>query len=283
MLDDIRESVKITKDLLNHNIPENAYHYYTLYKWSDDITRFYHEELTNFNLGLIIEEARDCYNYALECVVWGAIDEKAQRNDRDLLGAELYLAAAITYQSPIAFLKVAQFYTPSSLTREVLDYALIPYNACLRCSIALGSREALETLISNYKNGLRMMRKKSFTSSTFKHSPKKRKLINGLDPYFDERFKSEYIKDPRDSDATKESIKEYYLIVWEMLVSLAEIYNFIPMEKNVFYYISIQIYSKLIYGYPSTRPYVFPKEILDLKIDFSKGLEGYGVDPNEKK
>ncbi|HED6588327.1 TPA: hypothetical protein R5Z08_001833, partial [Campylobacter coli] len=243
--------------------------------------------------------------------VWEAIDEEAQRNDRDLLGAELYLAAAIKYQSPIAFLKAAQFYAPSGLTSEVLDYALIPYNACLRCSIALGNKEALETLISNYKNGLRMMRKNPLQAQLLSTHGEQRKLINGLDPYFDEKFKPEYIidygsfltslgyggtivypgisrliaqgriKDPRDSDATKESIKEYYLTVWEMLVSLAEMYNFIPMEKNVFHYISIQIYSKLIYGYPSARAYVFPKEILDLKIDFSKGLEGYGVDPNE--
>ncbi|WP_171831465.1 hypothetical protein, partial [Campylobacter coli] len=90
------------------------------------------------------------------------------------------------------------------------------------------------------------------------------------------------IKDPRDSDATKESIKEYYLTVWEMLVSATNTYVFaenMPVSYSGF--IANKIYSKLIYGYPSARPYVFPKEILDLKIDFSKGLEGYGVDPNE--
>ncbi len=312
VFDDIRESVKITKDLLSYNIPENAYHYYALYKWSDDTSRFYHRMLTSSILGLIREEAKDCYNYALECVVWEAIDEEAQRDsiERTLRAAELYLAAAIKYQSPIAFFKAAQNYAPSGLSSEGLGYALIPYNASLRCAIALGSKEALETLISNYKNGLRMMRKNPLQAQLLSTHGEQRKLINGLDPFFDEKFKPEYIidygylfsleyggtivypgisrlvsqgriKDPRDSDATKESIKEYYLTVWEMLVSLAEMYNFIPMEKNVFHYISIQIYSKLIYGYPSARAYVFPKEILDLKIDFSKGLEGYGVDPNE--
>ncbi|WP_436792139.1 hypothetical protein, partial [Campylobacter jejuni] len=90
------------------------------------------------------------------------------------------------------------------------------------------------------------------------------------------------IKDPRDSDATKESIKEYYLTVWEMIVSLIKLLDIKNLEKNVFHYIGTQIYSRLIYGYPSARPYVFPKEILDLKIDFSKGLEGYGVDPEEE-
>ncbi|HEB7545869.1 hypothetical protein [Campylobacter coli] len=313
VFDDIRESVKITKDLLSYNIPENAYHYYALYKWSDDTSRFYHRMLTSSILGLIREEAKDCYNYALECVVWEAIDEEAQRDsiERTLRAAELYLAAAIKYQSPIAFFKAAQNYAPSGLSSEDLGYALIPYNACLRCSIALGNKEALETLISNYKNGLRMMRKNPLQAQLLSTHGEQRKLINGLDPFFDEKFKPEYIidygylfsleyggtivypgisrliaqgriKDPRDSDATKESIKEYYLTVWEMLVSATNTYVFaenMPVSYSGF--IANKIYSKLIYGYPSARAYVFPKEILDLKIDFSKGLEGYGVDPNE--
>ena len=37
-----------------------------------------------------------------------------------------------------------------------------------------------------------------------------------------------------------------------------------------------KIYSNLTYGLPSARPYIFPKEVLDLEIDFTKGLEGYG-------
>ncbi|PZT47290.1 hypothetical protein B6S12_09825, partial [Helicobacter valdiviensis] len=239
-------SVSIVKELKQYNIPEVAYLYYAMYKWSIG-AKLIHQDIGSSQLSLIREEAKDCYSYALECVVWEAIDEEAQRNDRDLLGAELYLAAAIKYQSPIAFLKAAQFYAPSGLTREVLNYALIPYNASLRCSIALGSKEALETLISNYEYGTRMMRKNPLQAQLLKTHQEKRELINGLDPFFDEKFKPEYIidygsfltsfgyggtivypgisrlvsqgriKDPRDSDSTKESIKEFYLKVWEML------------------------------------------------------------------
>lgn len=89
-----------------------------MYKWSIG-DKLIHQDISSSQLSLIREEAKDCYNYALECVVWEAIEEEAQRNDRDLLGAELYLAAAIKYQSPIAFLKAAQFYVPSGLTREI--------------------------------------------------------------------------------------------------------------------------------------------------------------------
>lgn len=231
-----------------------------MYKWSIG-DKLIHQDISSSQLSLIREEAKDCYSYALECVVWEAIEEEAQRNDRDLLGAELYLAAAIKYQSSIAFLKVAQFYAPLGLTREVLNYALIPYNASLRCSIALGNQEALETLISNYEYGTRMMRKNPLQAQLLKTHQEKRELINGLDPFFDEKFKPEYIIDYgsfltsfgyggtivypgisrlvsqgrikvlRDSDFAKESIKEFYLKVWKMIVSLAETYEFIPMEK----------------------------------------------------
>lgn len=314
-INDIKESARITKDLLNYNIPENAYHYYALYKWTRDLNRFYHRELKASILGLHNEEAKACYNYALECVVWEAIDEEAQRIDfeRTPYSAELYLAAAIKYQSPLAFLLAAQNYAPSGLTREVLAYALIPYNACLRCSIALGNSEALDTLITNYKNGLKMMRKNVLQANLLESYKSKRKLINGLDPFFDENFKPELIidyssafismsyggtivypgisrliqrgdiKDPRDKDSTLESIKEYYLKVWQMTISLFKMLDFVPPESNIFGYLTAQIYSKLSYGYPSARPYIFPKEVLDLKIDFTKELEGYGVDPNEKK
>lgn len=141
-----------------------------------------------------------------------------------------------------------------------MRYALIPYNASLRCSIALGNQEALETLISNYEYGTRMMRKNPLQAQLLKTHQEKRELINGLDPFFDEKFKPEYIIDYgylfsleyggtivylgisrlvsqgrikvlRDSDFAKESIKEFYLKVWEMLVSLAETYEFIPMKK----------------------------------------------------
>lgn len=320
-INDIKESARITKDLLNYNIPENAYHYYALYKWTRDLNRFYHRELKASILGLHNEEAKACYNYALECVVWEAIDEEAQRKsiERTLRAAELYLAAAIKYQSPLAFLLAAQNYAPSGLTREALAYALIPYNACLRCSIALGNSEALDTLITNYKNGLKMMRKNVLQANLLESYKSKRKLINGLDPFFDENFKPELIidyssfmvskcyggtivypgisrlikgenyykitiKDPRDEDSTLESIKEYYLRVWQMIVSANQSIvkpKDMPITYNGFS--TIQIYSKLQYGYPSARPYIFPKEVLDLKIDFTKGLEGYRLDPNEKK
>ena len=317
---EILECVKITKDLLNKKIPEMSYMYYQLYKWSSDNERLFHTELTPYSLGLVREEARECYNHALECVVWEAIDEEAQRESlqKSCFAAELYLAAAIKYQSPLAFYLAALNYAPSGTTNESLKYALIPYNACLRCSIALGNLDALMTLMDNYKYGIRMMRKSPLTLKLLETymTNRSKDLINGLDPYFDEKFSPELIidlggytvaaayggsimqpglsrlvkgwnyyritiKDPRDRDSTPESIKEYYLRMWEMLVSVG---NDLMIFKNISarQILAQKIYSNLTYGLPSARPYIFPKEVLDLKIDFTKGLDGYGKEMDEE-
>ena len=314
---EILECVKITKDLLNKKIPEMSYMYYQLYKWSNDNERLFHTELTPYSLGLLREEARECYNHALECVVWEAIDEEAQRESlqKSCFAAELYLAAAIKYQSPLAFYLAALNYAPSGLTSELLDYALIPYNACLRCSIALGNLDALMTLMDNYKYGIRMMRKSPLTLKLLETymTNRSKDLINGLDPYFDEKFSPELIidlgymfaaayggsimepglsrlvkgwnyyritiKDPRDRDSTPESIKEYYLRMWEMLVSC---HNVIKSGFDPVFWLAQKIYSNLTYGLPSARPYIFPKEVLSLKIDFTKGLDGYGKEMDEE-
>ncbi|RDU60213.1 hypothetical protein CQA53_11005, partial [Helicobacter didelphidarum] len=273
--------------------------------------------ITPHSLGLLREEALECYNHALECVVWEAIDEEAQSLQKSCFAAELYLAAAIKYQSPLAFYLAAQNYAPSGRTNESLRYALIPYNASLRCAIALGNTEALDTLISNYENGTRMMRQSPLQVNLLESYKKKRAkdLINGLDPYFDEKFSPELIidlggytvsmayggtivypgisrlikgenyynitiKDPRDKDSTPQSIKEYYLKVWEMLVAVG---NDLIIFKNISVrqILAYKIYSNLTYGLPSARPYIFPKEVLDIEIDFNKGLEGYGKDRDE--
>lgn len=302
---EINECVKIVKDLLPEKIPEIAYMYYRLYK-------------DYFGLGLNREEAKECYNYALECVVWEAIDEEAQREvwEHTLTKAELYLAAGIKYQSPAAFVAAASSYCPTG-TPWTVDYAIIPYHACLRCSIALGNSDAIGILEQHYRldegdfpismlkvNQLRAYVKKSATQKG---------LINGLDPYFDEKFPPEYlidvssfaescvyggtprdlglasakkaglIKDPRSKGATLESIKEYYVMMWEIIVKRFNAYSKVANPFTYGGYITHLIYSNLQYGYPSARPYIFPKEVLELEIDFNKGLEGYGKEMEQER
>ncbi len=317
---EILECNSIVQELLNEKIPENSYMYYQLYKWSSDRTRLFNGDITPFTLKLSREEALECYNHAITSIVWEAIDELAQskrmdEEDHTPLAAELYLAAGIKYKSPLAFYIAASNYAPQKPLGATLRYALIPYNACLRCAIALGHLESLDTLISNYEDGLKMMRKSPSQANLLASYKEKRasSLINGLDPYFDEKFPPEYIidlgstamslnyggtytypgisrlvkgendyqiiiKDPRDKDSTLESIKEYYLKVWEALIAYDQIaaveYPYVIFRQ--FY--SEKIYQTLMpYGYPSARPYIFPKDILDLKIDFNKGIPDYGM------
>ncbi len=309
---EILECNKIVKDLLREKIPEISYMYYQLYKWSSDNERLFHTELTPFSLGLVKEEAKECYNHALECVVWEAIDEEAQREEWKqeipVFAAELYLAAAIKYQSPLAFYLAASNYAPQGVWTNA--YALIPHHACLRCAIALGSENALDTLIPYYGEGLDIPQstlKFNMLGKYAEKSPQQKGLINGLDPYFDEKFSPDMlidltlyadgclyggsgnsmglsyavydkriIKDPRDKDSTLDSIKEYYLVMWQIIVDNFKLYTFSSNKRTLFDILNQKIYSNLTHGLPSARPYIFPKEVLDLKIDFNKGLEGYG-------
>lgn len=313
---EIEECTQITKNLLHEKIPENAYMYYRLYKWCE-----YEGGYSSSYLKLNEEEARDCYSYALECAVWEAIDEETHSKaiPTKLTRAELWLAAAIKYQSPLAFYKAASCYSPNNLgLNEVGFYSIIMFQACLRCAIALGNSGAIDRLEANYRrtagdfprNPLKVEQLRAYAQK----SAKQRGLINGLDPYFDEKFppdevidltsyidncaigsvlnkhddgeerwmgigcavKYGYIKDPRTKGSTLESIKEYYLMMWAIIVQNFRTYKDVKNPLKYYKgYITYNRYSNLQYGLPSARPYIFPKEVLDLEIDFNKGLEEY--------
>lgn len=310
-LGNIEESAQITRELWHREkIPESAYMYYQLYKWVKyEIVPYNTRELL-----LNEEEAKECYNYALECVVWEAIDEEAQRtfHRNTLIAAELWLAAAIKYQSPLAAFLASSSFTPLTPSIDAIDFhSYIMCNACLRCAIALGDNDSIESLAIIYANGRKGLPKSNLKYSQLnsysKQSPQAKGLINGLDPYFDEKFPPDsvidftsyiirfvydsltyndyewigirkaiekgYIKDPRDKDSTMESIKEYYLMVWRIIVQNSTYYTYYNPFQFYDSYITYLRYLNLTYGYPSARPYIFPKEVLDLEIDFNKGLE----------
>lgn len=308
----IEESAQITRELWHkEKIPESAYMYYQLYKWVK------YEVVPYSTKALLLneEEAKECYNYALECVVWEAIDEEAQRKEvKDtFIAAELWLAAAIKYQSPLAAILASSSFTPSTPSIDAIDFhSYIMYNACLRCAIALGGyKDSVGSLAIIYANGRKGLPESHLKSSQLKsysnQSPQAKGLINGLDPYFDEKFPPDsvidftsyiirfvydsltyndyewigirkaiekgYIKDPRDKNSTMESIKEYYLMVWRIIVQNSTYYTYSNPFQFYDSYITYLRYSNLAYGLPSARPYIFPKEVLDLEIDFNEGME----------
>ena len=137
----------------------------------------------------------------------------------------------------------------------------------------------------------------------YKKTPEQKGLINGLDPYFDEKFppkpvidlsamvtsyvyngweqlwglkyaiKKGVIKDIINQKTTIKDIKHYYVTMWKIIAEVDRHLKKNGYNLDRFGYLAYILYENLPYGYPSARPYIFPKEVLDLEIDFTKGLE----------
>ena len=295
---EILECVLITKKLLGERIPENAYMYYKLYQWSSDEYRLFLDEFTPDTLKINKEQARECYNLALESIIWEAIDEEAYRFKNSIVSAELWLAAAIKYQSPLAFGTAASHYLASNMPNLYGRSSILYSLACNRCAIALGSDNKLYGLAQD-SYGLESKKLWSYYEKT----PEQRGLINGLDPYFDEKFppkhiidlsamvtgyvyngftnrgglenaiKNGIVKDIINQEATIKDIKHFYLRMWKIIVYTDNQLTMDDYNLGRLGYLAYILYENLPYGYPSARPYIFPKEVLDLEIDFTKGVE----------
>lgn len=102
-------------------------------------------------------------------------------------GGELWLAAAIKNQTPLAFYKAASYYSPNNLgLNEVGWYSIIMFQACLRCSIALGNSDAISRLEANYRRTAGDFPRSPLKVNQFRayaqKSATQKGLINGLDP-----------------------------------------------------------------------------------------------------
>ncbi len=295
------ECANIYKAMCDKKIPDGYYGYYSLYVWSVDNDRLFNANITPGVLGLNKESAIEYFNLALESGVWGAIEDVANRVPRTALAGELWISAGIVYQSASAFSQAA-FHFSGYGVHPKADSNTFSI-ACLRMAIMLGSVGALKELAFRYENGKNVNKSQATSDLLIAYMLKRRQkeLINGLDPYFDEKFPPEpiidfggtipdvyggtmytpglmylrrkgFIKDPRDKDASFDDIKHFYLTMWDVIVHNS---NFIKDKEWTFLsgYIPEMLYDAYPQGFPSARMYVFPKEILDLKIDFTKGLE----------
>ena len=181
------------------------------------------------------------------------------------------------------------------------DYEMF-YIACMRMAIMLGG--SLDELIACYANGVSVHNNPMREDELLQYA-KNRKLVDGLDPYFDELFppdlvldfgtqldsgmyggtsdypgiyrwiKTGKMKDPRDKDSTLATVKDFYQKLWQIIIwkSTYRInYKREITEKyfTVDAYTMHLLYRKYASGFTSARPYIFPKEVLDMKIDFNK-------------
>ena len=172
----------------------------------------------------------------------------------------------------------------------------------MRMAIMLGG--SLDELIMCYNLSVSVHANK-IRAEKLKTYAQNRKLIDGLDPYFDEHFPPDLVldfgtefygdmyggsgrypgvykwiedgkmKDPRDKDSTLSTVKDFYQKLWQIIIwKLTYRVSFgVDIAKTYFSagsYTKHLLYRKYASGFTSARPYVFPKEVLDMHIDFNK-------------
>ncbi|MDE7034509.1 MAG: hypothetical protein K2O68_05920, partial [Mucispirillum sp.] len=299
---ELQEASLLYQKLANAGSPDGYYGYYKLYRFVKDDSKFFHTSLTAKDLLVNEAQALTYLNLALENGNKEALEDLAYELEKSYNAYQLSLDLMITvgylYQDRSAFIK-AMNYANYAVNRHVYE---LFYTACMRMAIMLGG--SLDELIMCYNLSVSVHADK-IRAEKLKTYAKNRKLIDGLDPYFDEYFPPDLVldfgtefygdmyggsgrypgvykwiedgkmKDPRDKDSTLATVKDFYQKLWQIIIWKSN-YRINYKRDISEYYFSIQsytmhlLYRKYASGFTSARPYVFPKEVLDIPIDFNK-------------
>ena len=299
---ELKEASKLYQSLANAGSPDGYYGYYKLYRFVLDDEKFYHSSITSGELNVNSEQALKYLNLALEKGHKEALEDLAYELEKTYnlypLSLDLMMTVGYLYQDRKAFVK-AMNYANYAINEFVYE---LFYTACMRMAIMLGG--SLEELIMCYNLSVSVHANK-MRAEKLKTYAKNRKLIDGLDPYFDEYFPPDLVldfgirfygdmyggsgmypgvyrwiadgkmKDPRDKDSTLATVKDFYKKLWQIVIWK---YNYKVTYKRetseqyftVDTYTGHLLYRKYASGFTSARPYVFPKEVLDMPIDFNK-------------
>ena len=301
-LKDLQEASLLYQKLANAGSPDGYYGYYKLYRFVKDDSKFFHTSLTEKDLLVNEAQALTYLNLALENGSKEALEDLAYdfENTYELypMALDIMITVGYLYQDRSAFIK-AMNYANYAVNLNVYE---LFYTACMRMAIMLGG--SLDELIMCYNLSVSVHANK-IRAEKLKTYAKNRKLIDGLDPYFDEHFPPDLVldfgtefygdmyggsgrypgvykwiedgkmKDPRDKDSTLSTVKDFYQKLWQIIIWK---YNYrinykIEIVEEYFtvdtYTIHL-LYRKYASGFTSARPYVFPKEVLDMHIDFNK-------------
>ena len=301
-LKDLQEASLLYQKLANAGSPDGYYGYYKLYRFVKDDSKFFHTSLTEKDLLVNEAQALTYLNLALENGSKEALEDLAYdfENTYELypMALDIMITVGYLYQDRSAFIK-AMNYANYAVNLNVYE---LFYTACMRMAIMLGG--SLDELIMCYNLSVSVHADK-IRAEKLKTYAKNRKLIDGLDPYFDEHFPPDLVldfgtefygdmyggsgrypgvykwiedgkmKDPRDKDSTLSTVKDFYQKLWQIIIWK---YNYrinykIEIVEEYFtvdtYTIHL-LYRKYASGFTSARPYVFPKEVLDMHIDFNK-------------
>lgn len=301
-LKEFQEASLLYQKLANAGSPDGYYGYYKLYRFVKDDSKFFHSSLTAKDLLVNEAQALTYLNLALENGNKEALKDLAYDFEHTYkiypMSLDIMITVGYLYQDRSAFIK-AMNYANYSVNGKAYE---LFYTACMRMSIMLGG--SLDELIMCYNLSVSVHADK-IRAEKLKTYAKNRKLIDGLDPYFDEYFPPDLVldfgtefygdmyggsgrypgvykwiedgkmKDPRDKDSTLATVKDFYQKLWQIIIWKSN-YRINYKRDISEYYFSIQsytmhlLYRKYSSGFTSARPYVFPKEVLDMDIDFNK-------------
>ena len=294
---DIKESINQYLKLIKAGAPDGYYGYYAVYRFTQDKDKLFYSSLTPKELGVNEMLAAQYLNEAIKLGHKQALYDLAETTEGSIIAVDMYITAGYLYQDRYAFSKAMRS-ASYDINRE--DYEMF-YIACMRMAIMLGG--SLDELIACYANGVSVYNN-PIREDELRQYAKNRKLVDGLDPYFDEYFPpdlvldfgtqffgsiyggtSEYpgiyrwiktgkLKDPRDKDSTQKTVQDFYNKLWQIIIHRANYLIEFQSENATNYYnlndyTSHLLYRKYSSGFASARPYIFPKEVLATKIDYN--------------
>ena len=299
---ELKEASRLYQSLAKAGSPDGYYGYYKLYRFALDDEKFYHSNITSGELNVNSEQALKYLNLALEKGHKEALEDLAydleKREKQYPMSLDIMITVGYLYQDRDAFVK-AMNYANYAINKKVYE---LFYTACMRMAIMLGG--SLEELIMCYGLSVSVHANK-IRAEKLKIYAQNRKLIDGLDPYFDEQFPPDLVldfgtefygdmyggsgmypgvyrwiadgkmKDPRDKDSTLATVKDFYKKLWQIIIwKINYKVSFgVDIAKTYFSagsYTKHLLYRKYASGFTSARPYIFPKEVLDMPIDFNK-------------
>ena len=294
---DIKESLTQYLKLIKAGAPDGYYGYYAVYRFTQDKDKLFYSSLTPQALGVNEMLAAQYLNEAIKLGNKQALYDVAETTEGSIMAVDMYITAGYLYQDRYAFSKAMR---SASYGINSEDYEMF-YIACMRMAIMLGG--SLDELIACYANRV-SVHNNPMREDELRQYAKNRKLVDGLDPYFDEYFPpdlvldfgtqffgsmyggtSDYpgiyrwikigkLKDPRDKDSTQKTVQDFYNKLWQMIIHRANYLIEFQSENATNYYnlndyTAHLLYRKYASGFASARPYIFPKEVLATKIDYN--------------
>ena len=185
---DIKESLTQYLKLIKAGTPDGYYGYYAVYRFTQDKDKLFYSSLTPQALGVNEMLAAQYLNEAIKLGHKQALYDLAETTEGSSIAVDMYITAGYLYQDRYAFSKAMR---SASYDINSEDFEMF-YIACMRMAIMLGG--SLDELIACYANRV-SVHNNPMREDELRQYAKNRKLVDGLDPYFDEYFPPDLVLD----------------------------------------------------------------------------------------